>query len=51
MAGHEEGSTVKADVARIIRNADMAGWKTVEVEYGAKTFEVRVPGHCRILEM
>ena len=51
MAGHEEGSTVKADAARIIRNADLAGWKTVEVEYGAKTFEVRVPAHCRILEM
>src|SRR5574341_1056963 len=42
---------MKADVARIISNADMTGWKTVEVEYGAKAFEVRVPGHCRILEM
>ncbi len=42
---------MKADVARIIRGADLTGWKTVEVEYGAKAFEVRVPGHCRILEM
>ncbi len=42
---------MKADVARIISNADLSGWKTVEVEYGAKAFEVRVPGHCRILEM
>jgi nickel-dependent lactate racemase len=42
---------MKADVARIIRNADLTGWKTVEVEYGAKTFTVRVPTHCQILGM
>ena len=42
---------MKADVARIIRSADLTGWKTVEVEYGAKAFAVRVPGDCRILEM
>jgi nickel-dependent lactate racemase len=42
---------MKADVARIIRGADLTGWKTVEVEYGATAFEVRVPGHCQILEM
>jgi lactate racemase len=42
---------MKADVARIISNADLSGWKTVEVEYGAKAFEVRVPGDCRVLEM
>ncbi len=42
---------MKADVVRIIRSADLAGWKTVEVEYGAKAFAVRVPGDCRILEM
>jgi nickel-dependent lactate racemase len=42
---------MKTDVAHIIRGADLAGWKTVAVEYGAKAFDVRVPGHCRILEM
>jgi lactate racemase len=42
---------MKDDVARIISNADLTGWKTVEVEYGAKAFDVRVPSHCRILEM
>jgi nickel-dependent lactate racemase len=42
---------MRADVARIIRGVDLTGWKTVAVEYGAKTFDVRVPGHCRILEM
>jgi len=42
---------MRADVARIIRGADLSDWKAVEVEYGAKAFEVRVPSHCRILEM
>ncbi|HWU36060.1 MAG TPA: lactate racemase domain-containing protein, partial [Candidatus Acidoferrum sp.] len=42
---------MKADVARTIRKVDLTGWKTVEVEYGTKVFGVRVPGHCRILEM
>jgi len=42
---------MKADVARVISNADLSGWRPVEVEYGAKAFEVRVPGDCRILEM
>src|SRR5574337_2062959 len=42
---------MKADVAHTIRGVDLTGWKTVAVEYGARTFDVRVPGHCRILEM
>ncbi|HSB68592.1 MAG TPA: nickel-dependent lactate racemase [Candidatus Methylomirabilis sp.] len=42
---------MKSEVARIIRQADLTGWKSVEVEYGAKTLTVRVPGNCRVLEM
>ena len=42
---------MRADVARVVRSADLAGWKTVEVEYGVRAFEVRVPGRCRTLEM
>jgi nickel-dependent lactate racemase len=42
---------MQADMDRIVRRADLTGWKTVEVEYGAKALDVRVPGHCRVLEM
>ena len=42
---------MKPEVARIIHDADVAGWKSVGVEYGTKTLRIRVPGNCRILEM
>jgi nickel-dependent lactate racemase len=42
---------MKTEVARIIRGADLSGWKKVEVEYGAAAFAVCVPPGCRILEM
>jgi nickel-dependent lactate racemase len=42
---------MKPEVARIIRGANLSGWKKVEVEYGAASFAVCVPPDCRILEM
>ncbi len=39
------------EISRIVRAADLRKWKSVEVEYGATAFEVRVPGPCRVLEM
>lgn len=42
---------MKLDVARVVRGADLSGWKEVPVEYGATAFAVRVPETCRILEM
>lgn len=42
---------MKPEVARIIRDADMTGWKSVNVEYGTKTLQIRVPENCRVLEM
>ena len=34
---------MKPEVARIIRDADMTGWKSVGVEYGTKTLQIQVP--------
>lgn len=42
---------MKRDVARILRGADLSRWKTVEVEYGKRTLDIRVPASCRVLEM
>lgn len=42
---------MKPEVARIIREANLTGWKSVDLEYGDKTLPVRVPGNCRVLEM
>jgi nickel-dependent lactate racemase len=42
---------MKPEVARIIREADVTGWKSVAVEYGATSLEIRVPERCRVLEM
>jgi nickel-dependent lactate racemase len=49
--GAREESAIKTEVARIVRDVDLSHWKPVEVEYGSGTFVVRVPEHCRILEM
>src|ERR1019366_4588322 len=47
----ERGPTVKPDIEAVVRGADLAGWESVEVEYGARSFPVLVPGGSRILEM
>ncbi len=42
---------MNSDVARIVANADLSGWRTVEVEYGDGAVPIRVPAGCRTLEM
>ncbi len=42
---------MKAELARILREADVTRWKPVEVEYGRTTLQVVVPPDCRVLEM
>ena len=42
---------MKSDIEAVVRGADLAGWESVEVEYGARSFPVLVPGGSRILEM
>jgi nickel-dependent lactate racemase len=42
---------MKPEITAIIRDANLSGWKQVEVEYGASSFRVSVPKDCRILEM
>jgi len=42
---------MKAELARIIAGADLAGWKSVEVDYADQSLAIRVPADCRILQM
>ncbi len=42
---------MNSDVARIIQGADMAGWKTVAVEYADQSLPIRVPAECSVLQM
>src|SRR5512145_1734889 len=42
---------MRADVERIVRGADLSGWKPVQVEYRDRSLEVRVPGDCAVLGM
>jgi len=47
----KRGLIVKPEIEAVVRGADLAGWKPVEVEYGTRSFPVLVPGGSRILEM
>ncbi len=42
---------MRADIERIVRGADLSRWKTVQVEYGDRFLDVRVPGDCAVLQM
>jgi lactate racemase len=42
---------MQPDVAHIVNTTDISRWTRVEVEYGARTLELRVPPRCRVLEM
>ncbi len=42
---------MRPDIERIVRGADLSRWRPVQVEYGERFLEVRVPGDCAILEM
>ncbi|HVO49675.1 MAG TPA: nickel-dependent lactate racemase [Thermoanaerobaculia bacterium] len=42
---------MKPEIEAAVRGADLGTWKSVEVEYGAKSFPVLVPEATRILEM
>ena len=42
---------MKPDIARIVNDTDISRWTRVEVEYGARTLEIRVPANCQVLEM
>ncbi len=42
---------MRPDVERILKSADLSGWKEVGVEYGSREIAVRVPPGCAVLEM
>lgn len=42
---------MKQDISPIIKNADITGWKTVEVEFGDKMLNIKVPPYCDELRM
>ncbi len=42
---------MQPDMMQLVREADLSGWKSVDVEYGPTSFPVLVPPDCRILEM
>ena len=42
---------MKPDIEAAVRGADLTGWKSVDVEYGTRSFPVLVPGDSRVLEM
>ncbi len=39
------------EIERILKAADLRGWKEVGVEYGKGELAIRVPPDCRVLEM
>ena len=47
----ERGASMTSELARIVRRADLTGWKTVDMGSGDQTVPVRVPESCRVLEM
>ncbi len=42
---------MRADIERIVRGAELSRWKAVQVEYGDRFLEIRVPGDCAVLQM
>src|SRR6266545_3931999 len=42
---------MRPDVAKVVRGADLSGWTPVEIEFGARSYEVLVPPGTRVLEM
>jgi nickel-dependent lactate racemase len=42
---------MRPDLERILKSADLSGWREVGVEYGSREIAVRVPPECRTLEM
>ena len=42
---------MKPEIEAVVRGADLSGWRSVEVEYGSRSFQVLLPEGSRILEM
>ena len=42
---------MKQDLLSIIKNANITGWKTIEVEFGDSLLKIKIPSYCDELRM
>ena len=42
---------MKNEIANVLANTDIKGWKTIEVAFGEDFLQISVPSDCHILNM